>query len=206
MPTFISWWHPQFDCYRFWQNVQVDDMVDMYDDARSKYEAVLDHMKERICERQIDPSLIQSPPQFFQPHLNFEFPERKERSAASPPPPPCLDQGGRLRCWDARRTPAQESPSPASRGRTLKAASVCPPMRSPTRQSATFSSTTQTSSSVTTNSDSEELAAQLEGCTNYQLFIKPTRNFKFIRSFTDFMFQCKMQETSSLERWPREVH
>ena len=31
--------------------IQVDDMVDMYEDARSKYEAVLEHMKERICDR-----------------------------------------------------------------------------------------------------------------------------------------------------------
>ena len=31
--------------------LQVDDMVDMYEDARSKYEAVLEHMKERICDR-----------------------------------------------------------------------------------------------------------------------------------------------------------
>ena len=31
--------------------LQVDDMVDMYEDTRSKYEAVLEHMKERICDR-----------------------------------------------------------------------------------------------------------------------------------------------------------
>lgn len=31
---------------------EVDDMVDMYEDARSKYEAVLEHMKERICDRE----------------------------------------------------------------------------------------------------------------------------------------------------------
>ena len=39
----------------YWPNLQVDDMVDMYEDTRSKYEAVLEHMKERICDRYIPP-------------------------------------------------------------------------------------------------------------------------------------------------------
>ena len=135
--------------------LQVDDMVDMYEDTRSKYEAVLEHMKERICDRYITP--------FDIPQLSFEFPERRERFAASPPRPPCLGWGGRQRCWGARRTPAQESPTEASPGRTPKAASDSHPTQSPTPQTATSSSTMRSSWSATMSLASEELAALLEG-------------------------------------------
>ena len=64
----------------FYRSLQVDEMVAMHEDTRSKYEAALEHMKERICDRYID-----HPFKFV---LQF-FSDRKERSVASLPPPPC---------------------------------------------------------------------------------------------------------------------
>ena len=44
--------HPLIvNMYIFSQHFQVGDMVDMYEDAHSKYEAVVEHMKECVCDR-----------------------------------------------------------------------------------------------------------------------------------------------------------
>ena len=62
----------------FYRSLQVDEMVAMHEDTRSKYEAALEHMKERICDRYID-----------HPFNFSQSSERNERSVASLPPPPC---------------------------------------------------------------------------------------------------------------------